>query len=120
MRRRLFNGRVIALLTAYLIAFQGVMLPLSLPPMAAAFAGSLCVTAHTDAPSQHPARHDQNCPCCAGCGMQCHQPGLADGMPAADPIPRLYVVAIVTPERFERPALPGRRLVQQPRAPPVG
>jgi hypothetical protein len=119
MRRRRFNGRAIAVLAAYLVALQAVLLPLSMPA-AAAFGGSLCLTERTDGPSRHPVRHDQGCPCCAGCGLRCHQPGLAGGPAVVVRAPPSQVVATVGPARLEERALPVRRPAQMPRAPPAG
>lgn len=110
--------RLIGLFAAYLVALQALVLPLSMPPTAA-ISGSLCLTQRPGDPGRHPADHDHGCPCCAGCGMQCHAPALA----LAPPVPVLAqqprVVAVLLPPPPWMPPPPAFRAPQVPRGPPA-
>ena len=64
--------RIFALLAAYVVALQALLLPLSVAT-ANPFQANLC----SEASNGSPVRHDTGCPCAAGCGMQCHMPALA-------------------------------------------
>jgi len=105
---------VIALIAAYVLALQALLLPLSVA--AAPFAGGLCAAAQTN---DGVPGHTTGCPCAAGCGTHCC--GAALTMPPADGV-RL----IVTSFKAARPApifIPAarafRRSPQIPRAPPA-
>ena len=119
MRRRRFNGRLIGLLAAYLVALQAVVLPLAMPP-AVAFADQLCLTDASGGPQPHRDDHDRACPCCVGGSMQCQHPALDAGMPAVVPAGQAHVIAILAPARIEAGPFLRPRMVQQPRAPPAG
>ena len=119
MRRRRFNGRLIGLLAAYLVALQAVVLPLAMPPTAA-FADHLCLTDTSGAPGPNHDDHDRGCPCCVGGSMQCQQPVLDTGMPAVLPARQAEVVAVLAPGLIEALLLRPDRTTQQPRAPPAG
>lgn len=117
MRARHFSRRMIGLLAAYLVALQALILPVSMPPTAA-LADSLCLTESAGGPAQHPAGHDHGCPCCAGCGMQCASPALADA-PLALPLPpQAVVVAAAVPAPLGMTPRPAPRSPQMPRGPP--
>jgi len=118
MRARRLSGRVIGLLAAYLVALQALAMPLSMPPTAA-LGESLCLGGHAGDPAQHPAGHDQGCPCCAGCGLLCHAPALAGG--EADPVlaPPVRVAAMVAPAAPAAAARPVIHVAQMPRGPPA-
>ena len=118
MRARHFSRRMIGLLAAYLVALQALILPLSMPATAA-LADSLCITEGTGSPAQHPAAQDHGCPCCAGCGMQCAAPALADAPPAVPVPPQAAVVAAAVPIVFAPSPRPDRRAPQMPRGPPT-
>lgn len=79
--------RILALIAAYLVALQALLLPLTVAA-GAAYDSSLCVT--VQAPDDTPSRHDTGCACAAGCGMQCHSLALAPPLAAglADPMPQ--------------------------------
>jgi hypothetical protein len=64
--------RGVALIAAYVVALQALLLPLSVA--AGPFAGSLCASVNG---SPSPVSHEQGCPCAAGCGMQCCAQTLA-------------------------------------------
>jgi hypothetical protein len=80
--------RLLALVAAYLIALQALLLPLSLTP-AIALSVSLCSSGTATAGTSAPANHPTGCPCAAGCGMQCCAPALA----APPPTPAIADVA---------------------------
>lgn len=64
------SRRWIALIAAYVVALQAVMLPLS--AMAAApFAASLCSAHAASDRAPLPADEQGGCPCAAGCGTLC-------------------------------------------------
>jgi hypothetical protein len=118
MRAHGFGGRLIGVLAAYLVALQAVVVPLSIAPTAA-FAGSLCLSDHSSDPARPPAGHDQNCPCCAGCGLLCHAPALAGDTADLFPALRLRAAIIVVPALVAaapRPAIP---FAQMARGPPA-
>lgn len=118
MRARHFSRRIIGLLAAYLVALQALILPVSMPPTAA-LADSLCLTEGTGHPAQHPAGPDHGCPCCAGCGMQCAVPGLADAPPALPAPPQAVVAAPVILAPLAMTPRPAPRSPQMPRGPPA-
>ncbi|MGA2565961.1 MAG: hypothetical protein ABSF41_03945 [Pseudolabrys sp.] len=61
---------IIALVAAYVVALQALLLPLSVAA-ASPFKTSLCAAAMSANGAPSPASHDSGCPCAAGCGMQC-------------------------------------------------
>lgn len=117
MRACHFSRRAIGLLAAYVVALQALILPASMPP-SAVFADTLC-TAEGAAGPAPPADHDHSCPCCAGCGMQCAAPALADAPPAVPVPPQAAVVAAAVPIVFAPSPRPDRRAPQMPRGPPT-
>jgi hypothetical protein len=117
MFARRFSGRVIGLLAAYLVALQALAMPLSMPPTPA-LAESLCLGGHSGDPAHGPAGHDQNCPCCAGCGLLCHAPALAGSVAAPLPAPRLRVAAVLAPASVAAAPRPAVHFAQMPRGPP--
>ncbi len=86
------SRRLIALLAAYVVALQGLLLPLTLVAYAAP-ESVLCTTTGPETPQ--PAGHDTGCACAAGCGMQCGASTLA-GPPAQALIAARTADAIVT------------------------
>jgi hypothetical protein len=109
---------MIGLLAAYLVALQALILPVSMPPTAA-LADSLCLTEGTGGPAHHPAGPDHGCPCCAGCGMQCAAPALADAPPVLPLPPQAKVVAVAVPAPLAMTPRPAPRSPQMPRGPPI-
>ena len=118
MRKRHFSRRLIGLLAAYLVALQALILPMSMPASAAAF-GGLCLSAQRGVPAQHPAGEHQNCPCCAGCGMQCHVPTLAAGASVALPPLSPWAMAELSPPFLSAVTVAARRSPQMARGPPA-
>ena len=117
MRTPLNRRRFVALLAAYVVALQALLLPLSVAA-GTQFSSSLCVTLADG--SHPPGSHDNSCPCAAGCGMQCCGQALI-----ASPSVVARRGARRTASRFEPfPAIePVLRTAgkgpQIPRAPPV-
>src|SRR5664279_118193 len=64
------SRRIIALIAAYVVALQALLLPLSVAA-GSPFESSLCAAAASVDHAPSPAGHDGGCPCAAGCGMQC-------------------------------------------------
>jgi hypothetical protein len=108
----LLARRSVALLAAYLIALQILLLPLGVA------AGPVASEAHctADRPVQH---HTQGCPCAAGCGTGCCEQVLAEP-PAGLAIVRSV---FVLPPPLPLPALvavhPVSQATQTARAPPA-
>jgi hypothetical protein len=108
--------RLVALVAAYVVALQALLLPLSVAA-GTQFSSSLCV-ALADG-SHSPNSHDNSCPCAAGCGMQC--------CGQAFPAPPTVVTAVAPVCGFAFVPAPAIKLVlrpagkgpQIPRAPPA-
>jgi hypothetical protein len=81
MRKPPQGRRFLALLAAYVVVLQALLLPLSVAA-GAVFDAALCATS-SSAENHQPAGHDSACACAAGCGMQCCAPALA-GPPSSE------------------------------------
>jgi hypothetical protein len=119
MNRRPRTLRIIALLAAYVMGLQALLLPLSV-----AAGGSLSFTICSSVASvgspQAPADHDTGCPCAAGCGMQCGAHALAPPPEVAiADLTRDADVAASLPLRIEVVHRPVVRGPQLPRPPPL-
>jgi hypothetical protein len=64
------SRRWIALIAAYVVALQAVLLPLSVAA-AGPFASSPCSAHTTNNGAPSPADGQSGCPCAGGCGMLC-------------------------------------------------
>ena len=118
MSKPVRSRRAIALIAAYVVALQAMLLPLSLA--AGPFASSLCAAATADAGSQTPGSHDTGCPCAAGCGMQCCAQTLASPPQVTSIRLGLTRVSVMTPAPALAPAVrSAARRPQIPRAPPA-
>ncbi len=118
MTRQRRTLRIIALLAAYVIGLQALLLPLSVAA-GGSLGFSICSSATSVDSPQPPVGHDTGCPCAAGCGMQCCVHALA----APPQITIAYVgsgTGVTAPlpprEAVRQPAIRGP---QSPRAPPV-
>ncbi len=107
--------RIVALIAAYVVALQALLLPLSVVAGAAADF-SLCTSASRGAPQ--PANHDTSCPCAAGCGMQCCVSALA-APPQTGGILVRSGVRIALPPVIASVTRPYLRTPQLARAPPA-
>ncbi len=105
------SRRIVALVAAYVIGLQAMLLPLSVA--AGGLFTPLCSGQASVGTAQTPLGHDNGCPCAAGCGMQCGVHALA-GPPAtviafgtfgvANLVPPPAIVA-VPPAATHRPQL---------------
>lgn len=109
--------RLIALIAAYVVALQALLLPLSVAA-AGPFATSLCSSASLDG-SQPSGSHQNGCPCAGGCGMHCCAHAFV-------PPPQVVVVVAEVYSNLAKPALapepisrPFERRPQIPRGPPA-
>jgi hypothetical protein len=105
--------RAIALIAAYVVALQALLLPLSVAA-GAPLQRSLCSEAANGAPT----KHNTGCPCAAGCGMQCHAQSLLDPPQIGLVIRRTGAIVGATPVTFDSIARLARRDPHSPRAPP--
>jgi hypothetical protein len=108
----LLARRSIALLAAYVVALQMLLLPLGVAA-ASVVSGVHCTA---DQPAQH---QTQGCPCAAGCGTGCCVQALA----SPPPTPSALVLALTAPAPLQiaaykavRAALP---VAHPARAPPA-
>ncbi|MFN3657857.1 MAG: hypothetical protein ACK4UO_11435 [Pseudolabrys sp.] len=84
MRTPVRSRRLLALLAAYVVVLQALLLPLSVA--AGALTGDeICSAAAADSGRQS-GSHDGACACAAGCGMQCCAQALGTP-PAAQTVP---------------------------------
>jgi hypothetical protein len=117
MSEPVLSRRLIALLAAYVIALQALLLPLSVAA-GGPFAFSLCSSGASVAGSQAPAGHQNGCPCAGGCGMQCCVHALA-GPPQTITLNLAQVGALITPPALKRVIRLAIRTPQLARAPPA-
>jgi hypothetical protein len=110
------SRRIVALLAAYVIALQAVLLPLSVVAHAAVDQ-TLC-SMPADG-SQQPAHHDGGCPCGAGCGMQCCGQALAAPPQAVTWLTPAFVRRVAPPPAFAPIVRIAARGPQVPRGPPA-
>ena len=68
MGKSVRSRRIVALIAAYVVALQPLLLPLSVAA-GAAFSSSLCVASAEG--SQPPSNHETGSLCAAGCAMPC-------------------------------------------------
>lgn len=118
MSKSVRSRRIVALLAAYLVALQALLLPLSVAA-GANFDSSLCAAASTADAPQPPARHDTGCPCAAGCGMQCCGQALAGAPPIAIALALTHACAPTPAPAIEAMVRPAGKGPQIPRAPPA-
>ena len=113
MFRSAFSRRLPALLAAYVIAFQALLLPVAVVA-AAPLGGAECQTANASG-----GEDGGGCPCAAACGMLCCAQALA-----APPQPG-FTLLVQAFTSFRAPAaehaavIPDERRPQVARAPPA-
>jgi hypothetical protein len=121
MTRRRRTSRILAVLAAYAVALQALLLPLSVAAGAPA-AFSLCSSAQTGTSGPVGDRqgdHQGGCPCAAGCGMQCCTSG-AIGPPQIGIVRAVTRSIPPTPARYSEPVRrPAGKGAQVPRGPPL-
>jgi hypothetical protein len=118
MNQPVRSRRLIAVVAAYVVALQALLLPLSLP-IGGMLDASLCAAAQTVANAPSPAGDTSGCPCAAGCGMPCCVHALGG------PLQRAIALAVLPSTVAVLATAPGRavhiserRQPQNPRAPP--
>lgn len=114
------SRRVVALIAAYVVALQALLLPLSVAAGAPDF--SLCLSSASASPhSGNGQTHGlaAGCPCAAGCGTQCCVNAIA-GPPPAIAVHVPAAIATLTPSpaivAAARPHLHGPQLARAPPA----
>lgn len=115
MSKPLPARRIVALIAAYVVALQALLLPLSVAA-GSPLPTSLC----SEAPTGAPAQHDTGCPCAAGCGMQCCAQILL-GPPQIDVASHgTGTIAVTLPAALDSIGRIAQRSPHSPRAPPIG
>ncbi len=109
--------RVIALIAAYVVTLQALLLPLSVA--AGPFKSSLCTAATSVNGSPSPAGHDSGCACAAGCGTQCCVQILAGPAVVAVTLDLTRAIAVTPTPAIEPIVRVADRSPQIPRAPPA-
>jgi hypothetical protein len=110
--------RFVALVAAYVIALQALLLPLSVAA-GGPFKSGLCAAALSVDGPRLPAGHDGGCPCAAGCGMQCCAQTLADPPQIMVAFVLTRATAMLQAPAIERVIRSADRSPQVPRAPPA-
>jgi hypothetical protein len=110
------SRRIIALIAAYVVALQALLLPLSVAAGAADF--SLCVSS-VSASSHSGDDHGTGCPCAAGCGAQCCASATAGPPPAMVVHAPAAIARIAPPRTIVSVARPHLHSPQLARAPPA-
>jgi hypothetical protein len=111
------SRRLVALIAAYVVALQALLLPLTVAA-GAVYDASLCITVSAaDAPA--PTGHDNGCACAAGCGMQCCAQILGSPPQLLAAFVPTYTRAIVPATAIERAIRPPGKGPQNARAPPA-
>ena len=107
---------MIALLAAYVVVLQALLLPLSVAA-GVPYASSICAAA---AEGTHaPGSHETNCPCAAGCGMQCCVQALTGAPPLVTGQALAYARVDVPAPAMVAIARPAAKGPQIPRGPPA-
>ncbi len=99
MNSRRRSRPFVALIAAYVVALQAVLLPLSVVA-AGPYAVSLCAAQTTAHGAPQPSKDQNGCPCAGGCGMLCG----AHAVLPPDPL-----IAAVGPEIFGPAPMPALR-----------
>jgi len=117
MSETIRSRQVIALIAAYVVALQALLLPLSVTA-GSPFNTSLCAAATPADGMPSPAGHDSGCPCAAGCGMQCCEQTFVG--PAQIMVTRgvTRTVTMTPAPAIEQVVRLAGRSPQVPRAPP--
>jgi hypothetical protein len=119
MIRRARFLRVVALLAAYVVALQALLLPLSVA-VGDPIDLSLCAAATSVESSPAPVSPQTGCPCAAGCGMQCAIHALSGPPSIAVAIADIRAGATASaPGIYAVVRLAERQRPQIPRAPPA-
>jgi hypothetical protein len=113
------SRQVVALVAAYVVALQALLLPLSLAAGASP-QFSLCVSAtSTASPHSGDGHGGSGCPCAAGCGMQCCVHALAGPPQAGIVLALTSSVRLAPPPTLAQVSRPRPHSPQLARAPPA-
>lgn len=115
MKQPMRPRRAVALIAAYLVALQALLLPL-----AVAAGGPVPTSLCSEASTSAPARHDTGCPCAAGCGTQCCAQSLLGPPQIGVAVRRSGTIAVTLPVTFVSVVRVAHRSAHGPRAPPAG
>jgi len=92
-----FRARnIVVLFAAYVIALQALLLPLSVAA-GPTIGPALCLSGTSTGRDHPPAGDQQQCPCAAGCGVQCCTQALITPPQIVIALLIVPAVAIVTP-----------------------
>ncbi len=116
MSHPLRSRRVVALIAAYVVALQALLLPLSVA--AGAPDASLCASASAAGPHSGDG-HATGCPCAAGCGAQCCANAMAGSPPAIVVLALAAIAKLAPPPVIVSAARPHLHSPQLARAPPA-
>jgi hypothetical protein len=112
------SRRIIALIAAYVVALQALLLPLSVAA-ASPFESSLCAAAASVDHEPSPAGHDSGCPCAAGCGTQCSLQTFVSPTQTMVAFDLTRVITLAPAPAIEPVIRVADRNPQVPRAPPA-
>ena len=110
------SRRIVALVAAYVVALQALLLPLSVAAGAPDF--SLCVSSASASPHSGDG-HATGCPCAAGCGTQCCVNAMAGPPPTIVVHAPATIAKLAPPRAIVTAARPHLHSPQLARAPPV-
>ena len=116
MGKSIRSRRLVALLAAYVVALQALLLPLSVAA-GTQFSSGLCVTLADG--SHSPGSRDSGCPCAAGCGMQCCGQAFVAPPPVVATVAPAFEFAPGPAPAIEPVLRPAGRGRHAPRAPPA-
>jgi hypothetical protein len=109
------SRRIVALIAAYVVALQALLLPLSVAPPPDA---SLCASASPASPHSGDG-HATGCPCVAGCGTQCCVNAVGGSTPAIVVLAPAAIARLTPPPVIVSAARPHLHSPQLARAPPA-
>ena len=110
------SRRIVALIAAYVVALQALLLPLSVAPAPPDV--SLCASAGSASPHSGDG-HATGCPCAAGCGTQCWVHAIAGPPQTAIVLAPAIVAQLAPPRAIVSAARPHLHSPQLARAPPA-
>jgi len=111
------SRRVFALLAAYVVVLQALLLPLTVAA-GAHFDSAICVTS-APAGGGEPASHDPGCGCAAGCGIHCHAQAMGEPPHAFDASLPAFATVAARALRVAAVERAFEKRPQNPRAPPA-
>ncbi len=116
MRKPAQRRRFLALLAAYVVVLEALLLPLSVAA-GAVFDAALCTASSSE--NAQPPGHDSACACAAGCGMQCCAQALAGPPPSEFAFVSCEIGILAAPAAFRAVSKPTALGPHCARAPPA-